>query len=56
MGVSGGGGDPRVALVVDVEAVEEKRFIALGVGAYKLPLAADCPLSSGVLDLGGAEY
>lgn len=56
MGVSGGGGDPRVALVVDVEAVEEKRFIVLGVGAYKLLLLAGSPSSSGVLFLGGAEY
>lgn len=26
MGVSGGGGEPRVAFVVDVEAVDGKRF------------------------------
>lgn len=29
MGVSGGGGEPRVALVVEVEAVEANLFIAL---------------------------
>lgn len=33
MGVSGGGGDPLVALVVEVEAVEANLFISfLGVG------------------------
>lgn len=30
MGVSGGGGEPLVALVVDVEAVESMRLILFG--------------------------
>lgn len=32
MGVSGGGGEPRCALTVDVEAVELRRFTPTGVG------------------------
>ena len=50
IGVSGGGGEPLVALVVDVEAVEENLFIAFGVGAAKLSLegvAADCTVGGG---------
>ena len=35
MGVSGGGGDPRLAFVVDVEAVEAKRFTPLSMGILR---------------------
>lgn len=38
IGVSGGGGDPRLAFVVDVDAVEGKRFTP-GSGASKCPEA-----------------
>lgn len=34
MGVSGGGGDPRCALVVDVDAVELRRLIPPGLGMF----------------------
>lgn len=32
MGVSGGGGDPLLALVVEVEAVEAKRLTLVSLG------------------------
>lgn len=44
MGVSGGGGEPLVALVVDVEAVDEILFIPLGVGATRLAPPPGLPL------------
>lgn len=56
MGVSGGGGDPRVALVVEVEAVEANRFIALAVGAIMLGFWEDVPLSSAAPGIGGGMY
>lgn len=40
MGVSGGGGDPRWAIVVDVDAVESTRLIELVLLALKRALAA----------------
>ena len=36
MGVSGGGGEPRLARVVEFDAVELKRFTAAWSGALKL--------------------
>jgi hypothetical protein len=36
MGVSGGGGEPRVALVVEVDAVELMRLIISGSRAFNL--------------------
>lgn len=35
MGVSGGGGEPRCALVVDVEAVELRRLMPAGFGMFR---------------------
>lgn len=40
IGVSGGGGDPRVALVVDVDAVESIRLILLGSLMFNFAKAA----------------
>jgi len=42
MGVSGGGGEPRCAFVVDVEAVELSRLMPPGLGI--------CSAGSGVED------
>lgn len=53
MGVSGGGGDPRVALVVEVDAVEANRFIALAVGAIMFEFSVGVPLSSATPGTGG---
>ena len=35
IGVSGGGGEPLVALVVETEAVEANLFMPVGVGAAR---------------------
>lgn len=54
IGVSGGGGLPLVALVVDVEAVDANRFISFfGVGATKFGFLAGSPLSSEGPGIGG---
>ena len=37
MGVSGGGGDPRLARVVEVEAVEANRLTLLAAGIFNKP-------------------
>jgi hypothetical protein len=51
MGVSGGGGDPRCALVVDVDAVELTRLIVDGSRIFSL-------LSASAVDAvdGGGQY
>ena len=50
MGVSGGGGEPRWALTVDVEAVELRRLTPAGLGIFR-------PCSGcGVPWLGGGQY
>jgi hypothetical protein len=60
MGVSGGGGEPRCALTVEVEAVELRRFTPPGFGILSSVLR---PGSSGLDDavagtfaFGGGQY
>lgn len=53
MGVSGGGGDPRWAFVVDVEAVESSRLTPTEFGTCSPP---GCPDSSGAESPGGGQY
>lgn len=50
MGVSGGGGEPRWAFVVDVEAVELNLLTPPGFGTFKPPGSAE-PSSPG-----GGQY
>lgn len=61
MGVSGGGGDPRCALTVEVEAVELRRLMPPGLGMLSAcgagrledaPATAPAP----VFALGGGQY
>lgn len=50
IGVSGGAGDPREARTVDVDAVEEKRFIGFGAisaGCISAELLLLCWLNAG---------
>jgi hypothetical protein len=51
MGVSGGGGEPLVARVVDVEAVDKYRFMEVGVGVARLVLLGS-PLGIGSSEIG----
>ena len=52
IGVSGGGGDPRCAFVVDVEAVEPNLFTPAGSGILRLLFG-----SAGLwVDPGGGQY
>ena len=52
-GVSGGGGDPRCALVVEVEAVELNLFIELGLWTFKPAGVAEMPDDDAP---GGGQY
>jgi hypothetical protein len=56
MGVSGGGGEPRCARTVEVEAVELRRFTPPGLGIFSTGsdcLEEDAP---GPLAFGGGQY
>ena len=53
IGVSGGGGEPRCALVVDVEAVELSRLIDAGLGTLR-PVEGAGPLAE--VSSGGGQY
>lgn len=52
-GVSGGGGDPRCALVVEVEAVELNLFIKLGFWTFNPAGGAEMPDDDAP---GGGQY
>lgn len=54
MGVSGGGGDPRCAFTVDVEAVELRRLMPPGLGIWSAGWAEDVPAV--VFAFGGGQY
>ena len=54
IGVSGGGGEPLFARVVEVEAVDKYRFIVFGAGAARLELPAELPLGLGASGTGAA--
>jgi hypothetical protein len=53
MGVSGGGGDPRCARVVEVEAVELRRLMPPGFGIFSAGSEA-CGAACGAV-LGGGK-
>jgi hypothetical protein len=53
IGVSGGGGDPRVAFVVEVEAVELSLWTVAGSRMFNLP---GCPPESAEDAPGGGQY
>jgi hypothetical protein len=57
-GVSGGAGDPREARTVDVDAVEEKRFMGFGAmsaGCIFAELLLLCWLNAGCWSKGGSD-
>lgn len=58
MGVSGGGGEPRCALTVDVEAVELRRLTPTGVGTLSTGSSCLGPVyTTGVgFAAGGGKY
>lgn len=47
IGVSGGGGEPRCALVVDVDAVELRRLTPAGFGIFSPGPVGSAPLVGG---------
>jgi hypothetical protein len=52
IGVSGGGGDPRCARVVEVEAVELSLFTPRGLGIFNA-VGSEAPAG---VDCGGGKY
>lgn len=61
IGVSGGGGEPRCARTVEVEAVELRRLTPPGLGIFRTPGVSDCWLDEedpapAPFAFGGGQY